>query len=147
MSPTCAIRSLIAALYMSACATTPQPEQQFELRMETPFEFTDPCPNLATILAFHELLGYGGKPPNPDDEHLNRLKTELATRCPADIDPEPESLSLMIDFPAMACARLDAMMSMVSAFGGTNLLPRNQRVVADWLVDQLNAAMDQRCAP
>ncbi|MYD96192.1 MAG: hypothetical protein F4X98_02240 [Gammaproteobacteria bacterium] len=147
MTPTCAIRPLIAILCISGCATTPQPEQRFEVRMKIPFEFTDPCPKLATVLALHELLSYGGMPPDPDDEHLKRLKSELATRCPADVDPEPESLGLAIDFPTMACARLDAMLSMVGAFGGADLLPRRQRIVADWLVDRVNAEIDERCAP
>ena len=138
---------LIVALCLPGCATTEQPEQRIKVRLETPFEFTDPCPKLATILAFTALFGNFGMSPNPDDEHLNRLKTELAARCPADVDPEPESVSVVIDFPVMACAQLDAMLSTLSVSGGTLVLPRDQRIVAEWLIDKLNAEIDRRCAP
>lgn len=103
----------------------------------------DSCGKLAGFLAMADLFDIEIDPAPGEPDLRAQIEAEMAKRCPDDV--EPEALGIAFDFPTIACADLRGLVAMADAFGMMATLPRDQRKVADKLIDNLDAEIEKRC--
>ena len=102
---------------------------------------TDSCAKLAGFLAMADLFNIN---PAPGERDFRvDIEAEMAKRCPDDVKPETPAIAF--DFPTLACTDLRAFVAMADAMGTMAMLPRDQREIADKLIDDLDAEIEKRC--
>ena len=102
---------------------------------------TDSCAKLAGFLAIADLFDMH-PPPGERDWRVD-VEVEMAKRCPDDVKPEAPGIAF--EFPTIACMDLRALVAMADAMGMMATLPRDQREIADKLIDDLDAEIEKRC--
>ena len=126
---------------LAACTTTPTDDRavlsgKFEVKM------TDSCGKLAGSLVLIDLFDIQAAPGEQD--FIVVIEAEMDRRCPDDV--KPEGLDVAFNIPTVACADLRGLVAMADAFGLATL-PREQRDIADKLVDDLDDEIEKRCPP
>ena len=103
---------------------------------------TDSCGKLAGSLVLADLFDIQAAPGLQD--FIVEVEAEMDRRCPDDV--KPERLDVAFNIPTVACADLRSLVAMAGAFGLATL-PREQRDLANKLVDDLDAEIEKRCPP